>query len=122
MLSKELVHDVLAEVGRTQYAPCGEWPLHKKRKPDQMIQGGAKFLQVGFNICKYVAPLRCRISNSAPPLFEWFVVVGSGGVASQKNKSFCPGDDRAFPPRHQTAALQFFVEPELHCPSYVGPG
>src|SRR5262245_60460214 len=34
-------------------------------------------------------------------------------VASQKNKSFCPGDDRAFPPRHETAALQFFVGYEL---------
>jgi hypothetical protein len=70
MLSKEFVHYVLPEVGRTQYAPSGKWSFHKKRKPDQVIQRSAKFLQVGFDICKYVAPLRCRVSYGTTTLFE----------------------------------------------------
>src|SRR5215469_18634436 len=37
MLSKELVHHVLTEVGRTQYATSWEWSFHEKRKLDQVV-------------------------------------------------------------------------------------
>jgi hypothetical protein len=52
MLSKELVHHVLTEVGRTYHATGGKRSFHKKRELDQVVQRGAKFLQVGFDICK----------------------------------------------------------------------
>src|SRR4051812_15446123 len=114
MLSKELVHHVLTEVGRTQYAAGGKWSLHEKRELDQMVQRGAKFLQVRFDICQYVAPLRCRVSYGTTTLFEGLVVVSGCGVASQEDKSFCPSNHCAFPPRHQTAALQLFMGHEVH--------
>jgi hypothetical protein len=37
MLSKELVHHVLTEVGRTQYATSGKWSFHEKRELDQVV-------------------------------------------------------------------------------------
>src|SRR5262249_38386863 len=37
MPSKELIHHVLTEVGRTQYATSGKWSFHKKRKLDQVV-------------------------------------------------------------------------------------
>src|SRR5262249_33441295 len=36
-LSKELVHHVLTEVGRAQYATSGKWSFHEKRKLDQVV-------------------------------------------------------------------------------------
>ena len=65
MLSKELVHHVLAEVGRTQYAAVGERSFHEKRKLDQVVQRGAQFLQIGLDVRKYDAPLRDRVACGA---------------------------------------------------------
>src|SRR5262245_26360991 len=58
--------------------------------------------------------MRCRVSDGTTALFEGLVVVGGCGVASQEDKSSCPGDHGAFPPRHQTATLQLFMGHELH--------
>src|SRR5436190_23561044 len=51
MLGKEFVHHVLTEVGRTQCATGGERSFDVEGEPDQVIQRGAKFLQVGLDVC-----------------------------------------------------------------------
>src|SRR5215203_4330566 len=114
MPGKELVHNVLTEVWRTQHAAVGERSFHEKRKLDQVVQRGAEFLQIGLDVCKYDAPLRGRVACGATTFFERFVVVRGCGVAGQEHKSLCPRDHRAFPPRHQAAGLQFFMGDEFH--------
>src|SRR5262245_38974796 len=114
MLCKELVHHILTEVGGTHHATGGKRSFHEKRELDQVVQRGAKFVQVGFYICTYVVPLRCGVSDGTTAAFEGAVVVGGCGVSSHEGKSSCPRAPGAFPPRHQTGTLQLFMSHELH--------
>jgi hypothetical protein len=60
------------------------------------------------------------VAYGATIFFERFVVVSGCGVAGQEDKSLCPRDRCAFPPRHQTTGLQFFMGDEFHISSLCG--
>src|SRR5262245_49337811 len=110
---KEFVQYVQTEIGRTQYASIGERPLHKEGKPDQMVERGAEFLQIGLYVREYVPPLCRRVPYGTTSLFEWIVIVSGCRIAGQKDKSFRACDDCALAPWHQTVALPLLVSHEL---------
>ena len=73
MLSKELVHHVLAIIGRAQHAAIGKRSLHKDGQPDEMVERTAELLQICLDVRENRAPLRRWIATEPPP----FVFVGS---------------------------------------------
>ena len=60
---QRIVHYVLPEVGRTQYAPSGKWFFHKKSKPDQVtneVPSSSKSDLIFVSMLRHCAPRLLR--------------------------------------------------------------